>query len=75
MTEGTRFVWAPATSFLVGEMQPAMPGDKRLGAVLYELDGPTSAAEIVDVPGLREYRLDDVIHEVYPRPSSSSGSR
>jgi 3',5'-cyclic AMP phosphodiesterase CpdA len=73
--EGTRFVWAPASSFLVGDMQPAMPGEKRLGAVLYEFDGPTVAAAIMDVPGLREHRLDDVIHEVYPRPSSAAGSR
>jgi 3',5'-cyclic AMP phosphodiesterase CpdA len=69
VSEGTRYVWAPASSFLVGEMQPAMPGEKRLGAVFYELDGPTISAEIIDVPGLREHRLDDVIHEVYPRPA------
>jgi 3',5'-cyclic AMP phosphodiesterase CpdA len=75
VSEGTRYVWAPASSFLVGEMQPAMPGEKRLGAVLYDLVGPTISAEIMDVPGLREHRLDDVIHEVYPRPSSSAGSR
>jgi 3',5'-cyclic AMP phosphodiesterase CpdA len=75
VSEGTRYVWAPASSFLVGEMQPAMPGEKRLGAVLYDLAGPTISAEIMDVPGLREHRLDDVIHEVYPRPSSSAGSR
>jgi 3',5'-cyclic AMP phosphodiesterase CpdA len=75
VSEGTRFVWAPASSFLVGEMQPAMPGEKRLGAVLYTLDGPTIAARIVAVPGLREHRLDDVIDEVYPRPSSSTAAR
>jgi len=68
VSEGTRYVWAPASSFLVGEMQPAMPGEKRLGAVLYDLDGPSISAMIMDVPGLREHRLDDVIHEVYPRP-------
>ncbi len=75
VSEGTRYIWAPASSFLVGEMQPAMPGEKRLGAVLYDLDGSTISAEIMDVPGLREHRLDDVIDEVYPRPSSSAGSR
>ena len=51
-------------------MQPAMPGEKRLGAVLYDLDGPTISAEIADVPGLREHWLDDVIDEVYPRPAN-----
>ena len=64
----TRFVWAPASSFLVGEMQPAMPGEKRLGAVVYELDRATLTAQIAAVPGLVPHWLDDVIGEVYPRP-------
>ena len=66
--QGTRFVWAPASSFLVGDMQPAMPGDKRLGAVLYEFDGAGVSAQIAEVPGLSQHWLDDVIAEVYPRP-------
>jgi 3',5'-cyclic AMP phosphodiesterase CpdA len=70
--EDTRYVWAPASSFLVGEMQPPMPGEKRLGAVLYELEGARFAAEIADVPGLSEHWLDDVIAEVYPRLSAGS---
>jgi 3',5'-cyclic AMP phosphodiesterase CpdA len=74
LSAGTRFVWAPASSFLVGEFQPPMPGEKRLGAVLYELDGPRVTVELANVPGLTEHWLDDVIHEVYPRPSSSAGS-
>ncbi len=67
--DGTRYRWAPASSFLVGsEMQPAMPGEKRLGAVRYHVDGGALAAEIVDVPGLTPYWIDAVIDEVYPRP-------
>jgi 3',5'-cyclic AMP phosphodiesterase CpdA len=69
---GTRFVWAPASSFLVGAMQPAMPGEKRLGAVLYEFDEAGVSAEIAEVPGLSQHWLDDVIAEVYPRPSAGS---
>jgi 3',5'-cyclic AMP phosphodiesterase CpdA len=52
--EGTRYVWSPASSFLVGA-QPEMPGEKRLGAVLYELGNPTFTAEIAEVPGLSGY--------------------
>ena len=65
---GTRYVWSPASSFLVGSMQPEMPGEKRLGAVLYDLRNPGFAAEIAEVPGLTRHWLDDVIQEVYPRP-------
>jgi 3',5'-cyclic AMP phosphodiesterase CpdA len=71
--DGTSYVWAPASSFLVGpEIQPPMPGEKRQGAVLYELDGAALQPSIVDVPGLAPYWIDDVIDEVYPRPPSTS---
>ncbi|HEX3413262.1 MAG TPA: metallophosphoesterase [Stellaceae bacterium] len=73
--DGTRYVWAPASSFLVGpKIQPPMPGEKRLGAVLYELDGAALEPSIIDVPGLAPYWLDDVIEEVYPRPPADKSS-
>jgi 3',5'-cyclic AMP phosphodiesterase CpdA len=64
----TTFVWAPASSFLVGEIQPPMPGEKRLGAVVYELDRMALTVRIAEVPGLAAHWLDEVIGEVYPRP-------
>ena len=68
--EGTRYLWAPASSFLVGpQIQPPMPGEKRLGAVRYRLDGAQLRAEIVNIPGLTQFWIDDVIDEVYPRPA------
>jgi 3',5'-cyclic AMP phosphodiesterase CpdA len=70
--EGVRYIWSPASSFLVGApIQPEIPGDKRLGAVLYDLRNPTFTAEIVEMPGLTRHWLDDVIHEVYPRPAKA----
>ena len=68
--DGTRYLWAPASSFLVGPgIQPPMPGEKRLGAVRYEIDSSEVSAEIVAIPGLCAHWIDDVIHEVYPRPA------
>ena len=67
LTESTRYIWAPASSFLVGEMAPPMPGENRLGAVVYDIDGGSLEAEIVEVPGLAPHWIDDVIEEVYPR--------
>lgn len=70
--DGTQYVWAPASSFLVGPaIQPQMPGEKRLGAVLYEVDGGVLKPSIVEVPGLVPYLIDDVIDEVYPQPTLS----
>ena len=67
LNAGTRYIWAPATAFLVGEMAPPMPGEKRLGAVVFEIDSGAIAAKIVEVPGLSTHWIDDVAEEVYPR--------
>jgi 3',5'-cyclic AMP phosphodiesterase CpdA len=71
--DGTRYLWSPASSFLVGAVQADMPGEKRLGAVRYDLRNPAFTAEIADVPGLHQHWLDDVIDEVYPRPAETAG--
>ncbi len=71
--DGTRYLWAPASSFLVGPgIQPPMPGEKRLGAVLYEIHGTALKPSIVDVPGLTPHWIDHVIDEVYPRPPADN---
>jgi hypothetical protein len=49
-----------------------MQGEKRLGAVLYEVHGAVVEASIVDVPGLAACWIDDVIDEVYPRPPADN---
>ena len=54
--EGTRYLWSPPSSFLVGpRVQPEMPGEKRLGAVVYEFGNPAVTARIAEVPGLTEH--------------------
>jgi hypothetical protein len=52
-----------------------MPGEKRLDAVRYRLDGRTLEAEIIDVPGLAPHWIDDVVDEVYPRPAAAHRGR
>jgi 3',5'-cyclic AMP phosphodiesterase CpdA len=65
--DGTRYLWGPSSGFLGGPgILPAMPGKKRLGAVLYELDGSVLRAQNVGVPGLAEHWIDQVIDEIYP---------
>jgi 3',5'-cyclic AMP phosphodiesterase CpdA len=51
--DGTRYVWAPSSAFLCSpQIQPDMPGEKHVGAVLYEFDGDRVEPTIVEVPGL-----------------------
>jgi 3',5'-cyclic AMP phosphodiesterase CpdA len=62
-----RYVWGPSSGFLVGpDNQSDMPGDKRLGAVIYEFCGSDVSIAAAEVPGLTTLWIDDVLHEVYP---------
>jgi len=67
--DGTRYIWAPSSAFLVGPVNraPLMSGEDWLGAVLYEIDERAIKATIIEVPGLSRHWSDDVIEEVYPR--------
>jgi 3',5'-cyclic AMP phosphodiesterase CpdA len=67
LNDSTRYIWAPATAFLVGAMAPPMAGENRLGAVVYEIDAGEIEAKIIEVPGLSPHWIDDVVEEVYPR--------
>ncbi|HLX30633.1 MAG TPA: metallophosphoesterase [Casimicrobiaceae bacterium] len=65
--DGCRYVWCASSGFLVGpDNQPDIPGEKRLGAAVYEFEDSNVSVHHVDVPGLSIFWIDDVIHEVYP---------
>jgi alkaline phosphatase D len=64
--ENTSVVWAPPTAFILDKMEREMPGERLIGAAVHEFgDGVTT--EIVAVPGMTAYFLDDVVEEVYPQ--------
>src|SRR6516225_9675870 len=65
--DGTRYIWAPSSAFLVGPVNkaPPMSGEEQLGAVLYEIGERSIEATIVEVPGLLRHWSDDVAEEVY----------
>ena len=61
----TTLVWAPPSSFILGDMEREMPGSRLLGAAVHHL-GETVESQLVSVEGLKPYYLDDVVAEVYP---------
>lgn len=63
----TQYVWCPSTAFTVGDSQPPFPGDKHLGAVIYDFDGRQVRVENVPLPMLTPAWIEDVVNEVYPR--------
>jgi 3',5'-cyclic AMP phosphodiesterase CpdA len=62
-----RYIWCPSSGFLVGpENQPDMPGEKWLGAVVYDFDDSDVSVRFADVSGLAKLWIDDVLDDVYP---------
>jgi alkaline phosphatase D len=61
----TALVWGPSAAFILRDMEREMPGERLIGAVVHEF-GETVESEIVAVPGMTAYYLDDVVEEVYP---------
>jgi alkaline phosphatase D len=66
----TDLVWAPASSFIVGDMERDMPGARILGAVIHTLTD-TVKSEIIEIETLSRFVLDDVIEEVYPQAKTA----
>lgn len=69
--DGVRFIWAPASGFVVGAaLQPPMAGEAKLGALIHEFTNATVVSRFESVEGLKPFRIDDVIDEVYPPPAA-----
>ncbi len=67
---GRRHIWGAASGFLVGPAcAPPLPGEARLGAVVYDFHDRDVSITQAEVPGLAEIWIDDVIDEVYPAPA------
>lgn len=65
----TSLVWGPSAAFIIDTLEREMPGERLIGAVIHIFDGDTVSSEIVAVPGMTAYVIDDVIDEVYPKPA------
>lgn len=66
---GCRYIWGAASGFLVGPAcAPPLPGEARLGAVIYDFEAAEVRITRTEVPGLSDFWIDDVVHEVYPPP-------
>jgi len=62
----TATVWAPPAAFILDKMEREMPGERFVGAAIHTL-GDEVTTEMVAVPGMTAYFLDDVVEEVYPQ--------
>ena len=72
--DGVRHVWAPSSAFVVGGLQEPLGGERSLGVVEYEFAGEEVTVRFERPDGLSDDVIDDVIHEVYPRPDAQSAA-
>ena len=63
--ENTALVWGPSSAFIIDKLEREMPGERVVGAVIHTL-GDGVSSEIITLPDLTPYFIDEVIHEVYP---------
>ncbi|TDK39656.1 metallophosphoesterase [Rhizobium deserti] len=71
--ENTSLVWGPSAAFIIDKLEREMPGERLIGAVVHHFDDEVRS-EIVAVPGMTAYYIDDVIHEVYPKPAKKEAA-
>ena len=71
--ENTALTWAPSAAFILDKLVREMPGERLVGAVVHEF-GDDVESDIVAVPGMTAYVLDDVIEEVYPTSAKQTES-
>lgn len=67
----TRHVWAPSSAFVVGAMQPDLPGTRRLGAVEHRFSAAGVTSRPVGPEGLADLPIDPVVDAIYPRPTAA----
>lgn len=71
--EQTALVWAPSSSFVIDKLEREMPGERIVGAVVHSF-GAEVESEIVALASLKAHVIDEVIHELYPKPAPKQPS-
>jgi 3',5'-cyclic AMP phosphodiesterase CpdA len=65
--DGISYVWCPASSFVCGESQEELGGERRLGAVVHDFGADTVTSSFVRPEGLNDLKIEPVQHILYPR--------
>ncbi|KAB1111238.1 metallophosphoesterase [Neorhizobium galegae] len=65
--ENIALTWGPSAAFIIDKLEREMPGERLIGAAVHTF-GDDVRTEIVAVPDMTAYVIDEVIDEVYPRP-------
>ncbi len=64
--DGVQHVWGPASSFVVGDSQEDLGGERCLGIVEHIFSGDTVTSRFMRADGLKDLLLDPVRGDIYP---------
>ena len=64
--EGRAYVWSPSSSFVVGDSQEDLGGERVLGIVEHVFDGNEVTSRFIRPQGLEERLIEPVLNIIYP---------
>lgn len=64
-------VWGPSAAFVCGPSQTGVPGDRRIGLVVHDLDEAGVTSRFVFPAEARAATIDPHLAEIYPPPACS----
>ena len=67
VVDGISYVWCPASSFVCGESQEELGGERRLGAVVHDFGVDTVESQFLRPEGLDDLKIEPVQRILYPR--------
>lgn len=67
VVDGISYVWCPASSFVCGESQEELGGERRLGAVVHQFGVDAVESQFLRPEGLDDLKIEPVQQILYPR--------
>lgn len=67
VVDGISYVWCPASSFVCGESQEELGGERRLGAVVHDFGVDAVKSQFLRPEGLDDLKIEPVQRILYPR--------
>ncbi len=67
VVDGISYVWCPASSFVCGESQEELGGERRLGAIVHEFGVDSVDSHFLRPEGLDDLKIEPVQQILYPR--------
>jgi 3',5'-cyclic AMP phosphodiesterase CpdA len=66
--DGITHIWSPASSFVCGDSQEDLGGERRIGLVDYTFDADGFSHRFVFPAGAEDLQLDPILRRIYPSP-------